>query len=87
MFNYDKEAAHAVTILDKYDLTEILKKCHGYQLYDVAKALASYNEEIKEIIFDLSEDELGIYLHKRYDSKIQEEIIQYFRWNDRSIKQ
>ena len=29
MFDYDKEAKHAVEILDKYNLTQILKECHG----------------------------------------------------------
>ena len=83
MFDYDKEAKHAVEILDKYNLTEVLEKCHGYQLYDVAEKLKSYNKEIEEIIYDLSADELGIYLNKKYGGKIKEEIIPYFYWNSR----
>ncbi len=86
MFDYDKEAKHAVEILDKYNLTEVLKKCHGYQLYDVAEKLKSYNKEIEEIISDLSADELGIYLNKKYGGCIMEEIIPYFYWNSRGIK-
>lgn len=82
MFDYDKEAKHAVEILDKYNLTQILRKCHGKQLYDVAKTLESYNQEISDIIFDLSADELGIYLQERYYGNIREEIIPYFYWNN-----
>lgn len=86
MFDYDKKAHHAVEILDKYDLTEVLKKCHGLQLYDVAKILESYNQEIANIIFDLSAYELGIYLEKRYYGLIKEEIILYFYYNNRQTK-
>lgn len=86
MFDYDKEAQNAVIILDKYNLTEVLKKCHGKQLYDVAKMLESYNQEIANIIFDLSADELGIYLQEKYCGHIEEEIIPYFYWNNRGIK-
>lgn len=86
MFGYDKDAQNAVTILDKYDLTEILKKCHGKQLYDVAKTLESYNKEIADIIFDLNADELGIYLQERYYGNIQEQIIPYFYWNNKTKK-
>lgn len=86
MFDYDKEAKHAVEILDKYNLTQILRKCHGKQLYDVAKILESYNQEIADIIFDLSADELGIYLQERYYGHIKEQIIPYFYWNNRGIK-
>lgn len=86
MFDYDKEAKHAVEILDKYNLTQILRKCNGKQLYDVAKMLESYNQEIANIIFDLSADELGIYLQKRYYGHIEEQIIPYFYWNNRGMK-
>ena len=86
MFDYDKEAKHAVEILDKYNLTQILKECHGEQLYDVAKTLESYNQEIADIIFDLSTDELGIYLQERYYGHIEEQIIPYFYWNNIEIK-
>lgn len=86
MFDYDKEAKHAVEILDKYNLTEVLKKCHGKQLYDVAKALESYNQEIADIIFDLSAYELGIYLQERYYGNIREEIIPYFYWSNKGTK-
>lgn len=83
MFDYDKEAKHAVEILDKYNLTQILKKCHSKQLYDVAKMLESYNQEIDDIIFDLSADELEIYLQERYYGHIKEQIVPYFYWNSR----
>lgn len=86
MFDYDKEAKHAVEILDKYNLTQILRKCHGKQLYDVAKTLESYNQEIADIIFDLTADELGIYLQERYYGHIEEQIIPYFYWNNIEIK-
>lgn len=86
MFDYDKEAQNAVIILDKYNLTEVLKKCHGKQLYDVAKMLESYNQEIANIIFDLSADELAIYLQERYYGHIKEQIIPYFYYNNKRIK-
>lgn len=48
--------------------------------------LESYNQEIANIIFDLSADELGIYLQEKYCGHIEEEIIPYFYWNNRGIK-
>lgn len=81
MFDYDKESKKAVEILDKYNLANILKQCHGMEIYHVADKLKEYNKEIENAISSLSAYELSLYLENRYQAKITEEIIQYFWWN------
>lgn len=79
MFDYDEESKKAAETLDKYDLTSILKGCHGTDIYDVEELIKNYGDETCEAVENLSDYELADYLHQRYGMTIQE-ISRYCVW-------
>lgn len=80
MFEYDKEAMMAAETLDKYDLTDVLKGCHGTEVYDVIDRIdAMGSDEVSKAITELSTDDLVIYLEKRYNMRSQE-VSRYVLW-------
>ena len=83
MFDYDEESKRAAEILDKYDLTDILKECRGKEVYEIEDEIKKINDELCEAIESLTYTEFSDYLVERYKMRIQEVIISYMWWNDR----
>lgn len=86
MFDYDIDAKNAVEVLDKYDFTDALKNQHGIAIYDVIDILKSYSDEVKDALDNLTEDEVGIYLNKRYKVTVKEISHYCIYWNYQSGK-
>lgn len=83
MFDYDKLAAAAVETLDEYDFSSVLKSCYGVDILDVCDLLETYGEAVSSALENLSEDEIAIYLTKRYGMKIEEVSRYRMSWNNR----
>ena len=76
MFEYDKLASKAVTILDKCDFKEGIEHCKRVKmldLYDIREFLEkNYLWEIRDALDSLSLDEFMKYLTARYDIRWHE---------------
>lgn len=83
MFNYDEASKLAAETLDKYNLTNILKKVRSIDIAEVRELLCHFNKEVAEASQELTLDELAQYLHERYGMKIDEILVPYIWWNDR----
>lgn len=87
MFDYDKLAAEAVETLDGYDFSSTLKSCYGVDILDVCDLLETYGDAVSNAIENLSEDEIAIYLNKRYGMKMEEVSRYRMSWNNRWKKE
>lgn len=80
MFDYDKAASKAASVLDKYDLTEVLSECYdsGYRdPWDIQeKGIVAKFPELEDVLDDLSQDEFMEYLCDRYSVRF-EEVVSY----------
>lgn len=76
MFEYDKSASEAVTILDRCDFKEDIEHCKRVRkldAYDIREFLEkNYLWEVGEAFGDLSLDEFMEYLTLRYNVRWQE---------------
>lgn len=83
MFEYDAESMAAAEMLNKYDLTDVLKNIHGADVYEVLDCLDELgNDEISESIHNLTTDEFVTYLETRYKMR-SEEVVHYALWWNR----
>ena len=84
MFDYDEYAREAVTVLDKYDLREVIKwliHCGTKDSYDIREAIGEHYknecvgcEDVGEALENLSLDEFMEYLTVRYGIRWREDI-------------
>lgn len=81
MFDYDVESAKAVDELDKYDLTHILKSVNGIDVHDVAEEIRNFGDsKLSNAVDSLTDDELVLYLERRYKMYSTEEVRSYMWW-------
>ena len=83
MFDYDEESKRAVEILDKYNLTDMLKEYRGIEANEIEDEIKNINDELCEAIESLTYAEFSDYLIERYKMRMEEVIINYIWWNDR----
>lgn len=83
MFDYYEKSRLAAETLDKYDLTDVLKEIRGLDVAEVRNILCHFNKEVAETVWELSLDELAIYLSKIYSMYVEEVTIPYLWWIDR----
>lgn len=83
MFDYDEESKRAAEILDKYNLTDILKECRGREASEIEEEIKKINDELCEAVESLTYEEFCDYLVKRYKMGLQEVSISYMWWNDK----
>lgn len=80
MFDYDPESKKAVEILDKYDISQLLKNCHGVNLSNLSELFENYSCDVYAVILNLSPDELEIYLIEKYSVRIEEVTERFVYW-------
>lgn len=79
MFDYGPESKKAVELLDKYDLSPVLKQCRGNYAYEVGELIGRYGEEAQRAVENLTDYELATYLHRKHNMRM-EEVSQYCLW-------
>lgn len=83
MFDYDETSKKAAETLDQYDLSPVLRRCYGVDIYDIEDWIKAYGDEVCEAVENLADYELADYLHQRYGMGIQEVSRYCAWWNDR----
>ena len=83
MFDYNEESKRAAEILDKYDLTDVLKECRGREVSEIEEEIKKINDELCEAIENLTYVEFSDYLIERYKMRMEEASISYMWWNDK----
>ena len=83
MFDYDEESKKAAEILDKYNLTDMLKEYRGIEANEIKEEIKKINDELCEAMESLTYEEFCDYLVKRYRMRMQEVSINYMWWNDK----
>lgn len=78
MFEYDKDTCEAAKTLDKYDLTKTIKYCNEERLSlgEIYDSLGGLSKDIADASYELTPDELMMYLSDRYGVQWRE-VIRY----------
>lgn len=77
--NITEQKLKQLAKLDEYDFTEFINKSKGYQLEWFKMKVESKYPELEEILDNISNNELAIYLTGRYKIEFEAIVTYYFK--------
>lgn len=82
MFDYDPELKRAAEVLDKYDLSIVLKDRGLVDIYDLVEVITDEfpQTEVEDALDLFSADEVADYLVDRYHMRMSEVIHTFVEW-------